>query len=108
MALEFGVQFYHDPQSGELKRIFVEILDTEHFDSIAVKVTKQHNTFSGNPVILCGREVRCGHWNTAEIGYSAGMNKLEPSVADCARAKADALVRAAEIAEELDLLWPEG
>lgn len=94
--MEFRVFFTEDDQLG-LLGVQVDILDPDHFWSEAARVSKRQR-FNADGVV----------WDAADFNYGSGGHQDEVTPAQTARAKAEALLRAAEIIEELDRLWPPG
>lgn len=93
MALEIKTIFRSARTDGGMTSVVVTLDDSEHFWSNIVTVVKEENIFGDTD------------WRDAYIQYGSGGHQSEPSEAACVRAKGEALVRAAEIAEELDRLW---
>jgi len=94
MALEIITTFRHGRIDGTMSSVHVQLKDEEHFWSIPVSVVKEDNPFGDS------------EWNDAYISYGSGGHQKEPTEAACVRAKGEALIRAAEVAEEMDRLWP--
>ena len=94
MSLSFRTQFQTLDVSGNLQKIVVVIEDKEHFWSEPATVSKSVNLFSDE-----------NEWEPAEINYGSGGHQSTVSNVDAVRAKAEALLRAVEIAGEMDSLW---
>lgn len=94
---EFEYDVYFQEAKGCLIGIQVRISMPRFFWSDAATVTKGA-TF----------QVQGVKWEPARFNYSSGGHNKGFTEIETARAKAAALLRAAEIMEELDRLWPEG
>lgn len=94
--MEFRVFFKESAHFG-LHGIQVDVLDPEHFWSEPARVSKSMG-FARDACI----------WEPAEFNYGSGGAQKGVAPVALARAKAAALLRAAEIMEELDRLWPPG
>ena len=97
MALTFKTQFQTLLGCGGLQKIVVVIEDKDHFWSEPATVSKSIDLFSDDQ----------GMWEPAEINYGSGGHQSTVSNVDAVRAKAEALLRAVEIADEMDALWPQ-
>jgi len=94
MALEIITTFRHSGVDGEMTSVHVTIRDKEFFWSDIVTLVKEDDIFGDRG------------WRDASINYGFGGHQSGAPEIHCVRVKGEALLRAAEIAEELDRLWP--